>query len=219
MCYSLPLFAVGSMDGPDESTQGEQRIVAPIPGITERERRFAIAYVGASLDLARDDDDVMELAYYRAFPMAPVDSKAVYRVTRDLVKRRVVRDFIMLLRREMSIKAILPAARVVQELERMAMINILDLGRVDENGQFHVDLSRADHVVMSGVHEIEATERVLETRTSVDSKGIRTTSSVLSRTTKIKLKKADALAKLAQIHGLDRDPHLDDRLLEMVGGR
>lgn len=165
----------------------------PPPFITERERRFAVAYVEASVDLARDDSDVAVTAYFRAFPAAVCNETAARKLSKFLLRRPAVVDLVDHLRREMATRAMVPASRIVQELERMGLVQISDIARVDENGQLKIDLSRATPDSLAAITQVE-------TKELVNSKG-----EVTGRVTKVKLSKMDALDRLARVHGMYND--------------
>lgn len=165
----------------------------PPPFITERERRFAVAYVEAAVDLARDDSDVMVTAYFRAFPAADCNEASARKLSKFLLRRPAVVDLIDHLRREMASRAMVPASRIVQELERMGLVQITDIARIDDKGQLRIDLSRATPDSLAAISQVE-------TKELVNSKG-----EVTGRVTKVKLSKMDALDRLARIHGMYND--------------
>lgn len=164
----------------------------PLP-ITERERRFAVAYVEASVDLARDDSDVAVTAYFRAFPAAVVDESTARKLSHFLLRRPAVRELLDHLRRELATRAMVPASRIIQELERMGLVQISDIARIDDKGQLRIDLSRATPDSLAAITQVE-------TKELVNSKG-----EVTGRVTKVKLSKMDALDRLARIHGMYND--------------
>lgn len=176
--------------------------VAPL--ITERERAFATAFVEVSLEQGTDDNRTALLAYFRAFPRADIDAERAGRMTSFLKRRPAVRELIAHLRHELSFRSMAPASRVIEELERIAFSNLLDYGRVDDQGQFHVDLSRLTHRTASALQEVEVKERIIGD------------TAVLERKTKIKLSKDAALDRLARVHGLYQDDLLRDLTVEML---
>lgn len=203
-----------------------------IPQITERERRYSVAYVEASIELARDDADAATLAYFRAFPAAVVSEKDARRLSKFLMRRPAVQQLVQHLRRELSMRAMVPVSRVIEELERIGFANIADFGRIDDRGQFNVDLSRASYRGLAAINEVEVKERVIK-ETVVNKEDVKNNDAepivetILFRSTKIKLQKMDALERLAKIHGLYSDGSFDpasalealDRVINRVKGR
>lgn len=178
-----------------------------IPHISERERRFAVAYTEAAMELGRDDQDTAVLAYFRAVPRADITERQAKGVAAFLTRRVAVKDLVNHLRRELSMRAMVPASRVVEELERCAFINPLDYGRIDDKGQLHVDLSRTTHRQMSGIVEFEVKERVIKVKKikvpgETEDEDDEELETVVERKTKVKFAKMDALDKLSRVHGL-----------------
>jgi Terminase small subunit len=156
-------------------------------GITERERRFALAFFELSLESGHDIG-IASQAYRRAFPM----SNDSGRMAHQLASSERVKALVTVLRAEASDRAAAPASRLVDELERIAYSNVLDYGYVDEQGQFVLDLSSIGAREASAIAEVETKERV--------------TDSGVHRTTKIRFHgKLDALDKLGRMHGLWAD--------------
>lgn len=182
--------------------------------VTERERRFATAYVEASVELTCDDNNAAVLAYFRAFPYAVVDELAARKLARFLLRRPAVKQMIHHMRLGLSTRAMIPVSRLVEELERIGYANIADFGRVDAKGQLRIDLSRASYRSLAGVNEVEVKERIIKSevinkQAVLEEHSDPEVETVVQRTTKIKLNKLEALDRLAKIHGLYSEGNLD----------
>lgn len=193
--------------------------MSPVLHVSERERRFAVAYVEASVDLARDGVDAATLAYFRAFPRAVVSEDKAAQLARFLTRRPAVKELVNHLRLELSSRAMVPAARIVEELERMGLTNMYDFGRVDKNGHFQFDLSRTSYKQMSAVTELEVKERIVKvTPVKNDDGEIEEYETVLERKTKLKTHKGDALKLLTAIHSLiqpeNQNPSVSEEALD-----
>lgn len=164
-----------------------------IVGLTERERRFAEAYFGISVDRGSDAGCALP-AYRRAFPLAQSDDRQASVMASHLMRSPRVVAMVTHLRVALSERQVAPAGRVTQEIERLAFSNILDYVNIDDEGQASVDLRRLTPETAAAITEIETTERV------------HPESGVLTRRTKIKLAgKLDALDKLVRVHGMYQD--------------
>ncbi len=159
--------------------------------------------------MGRDDSDADALAYFRAFPFAVVSDKDARRLAKFLRRRPAVSLMVQHLRRELSDRAMVPASRLIDELERMAFVNLADYGRVDAKGQLQVDLSRATYRSLAAINEVEVKERVVRSVPVKDDGELVEREDVVQRTTKIKFSKMDALDRLARIHGLYDAGQLD----------
>lgn len=163
------------------------------PELTERERRFAVAYFEVALELGRDLGAALP-AYRRAFPMAKVDDAQAARLAHSLAGSQAVQDLVTQLRVDYATRVACPPEHVTEQLERIAFANALDFGRITENGSFEIDLRGTTHDQMVAVKEIRVVERE-----SPDGN--------ITRTTTLKLhSNLDALDKLARIHGMFMDP-------------
>lgn len=165
---------------------------SPVIGLTERERRFAEAYVQTTLELGRDMG-AGAIAYRRAFPASQSGEKAIYRVASHLLRAPRVQALIAHLREEMSHATIRPLSHLVQEIEKIAYSNIFDYGKVDGDGNFTPDLRTVSHRQAAAIQKIEVRERVMLDGTIV-------------RSTKFELySKSTAQDQLARIHGAYQD--------------
>ena len=195
--WELGANSVADELNPSEALNDPEAVHAsssPLIVVSERERRFATAYVEASLELARDGVDAVTLAYFRAFPRSPVGEKSARKLGTRLLQSPDVQLLVAELRCELSKHAMVPASRIVEELTRIGLINMTDLGRVDVNGQFQVDLSRASYRQLAAITEVNVTERIIP--------GKKDEADVVVRNCKIKVPKIEALEKLARIHNL-----------------
>lgn len=165
---------------------------AELHGLQERERRFAEAYFGVALEHG-DAGASATMAYKRAFPSSEVADASMYQLARNLLRSPRVTALLTWLRLRLAERQAIPAARLVDEIERIAYSNILDYVDVDAAGQASVNLRRLTPRTASAVSEVETTERTMPDGSVV-------------RRTKIKLApKMDALDKLARVHGLFQD--------------
>jgi hypothetical protein len=162
--------------------------------ISERERRFAVAYFETTLEMGTDHGASLP-SYRRAFPSADVSNKQATLLAHRLAQSKAVQDLVDDLRNQQSLRAAVPAEHVTQQLERIAYSNVLDYMRVDQtDGSATIDLRDVPFELMSAVHEVKVQE-------SENPEG------VYRRTTTLKLhNKLDALDKLARIHCQYHDP-------------
>lgn len=111
-----------------------------IPDLTERERRFSLAYVQVTADAGRDTG-MATVAYRRAFPMSDTSKHSLFTLAAALLKSERVVRYVAILRHQMSTMALLPARRMVRETEVVALSNILDFIRVLPDGEVRFDLT------------------------------------------------------------------------------
>lgn len=177
---------------------------APIEGLTERERRFAEAYVEVSLDMMKDHG-VAHIAYRRAFPLSEATSQGAYSLANAMLQQPRVQEYIGILRHEVSKRQMQPVGRLVTEIERIAYANILDYVRIDEHGEARIDLSNITPSQAAAIQEIIVEEDF--------EKG--------KKKTRLKLyDKQKSQEQLARVHGIFQDklsvsltPELIDRLI------
>lgn len=177
-------------------------------GLTERERRFGEAFFEVALQ--HGDQGAGIVAYRRAFPLARCQNSTAYHMASQLLRQPRVVALISFLRAGLAARRIVPAERVVDEIERVALANILDFIEVDDSGVARVDLSRINSRTAAAISEVTVDERRLP-------------NDVVQRRVKIKLHdKMTALRILAQVHKLDTTWSLEDldRLIrELERGR
>jgi hypothetical protein len=131
-----------------------------LPELSERQRRFAVAYFEACLETGTDYG-ISQTALRRAFPCdphVPSDGKEAARLARDLLETPGVKSLIAQMRRDFSRRARVPEGRIVQELERLAVANLNDYIRSDGRGNMRVDLRGLGRAEMAAVQEITVTE-------------------------------------------------------------
>lgn len=128
-----------------------------VPGLTERERRFALAYVQVTADVGRDAGMAI-VAYRRAFPMSDPGKHASFTLATALMKSERVAKYVGVLRDQLSSMQLLPARRMVQETERIALSNILDYIRVYPDGEVRFDLSDITPEQAACIQSIEIEE-------------------------------------------------------------
>lgn len=170
---------------------------SPIPGLTERERRFAVAYFEVSLETGRDLGCEL-LAYRRAFPSAAADDAQAHRLAAQLRKTPAVRNLVQLLRENYSQRAAMPPDHLIELLETQASARITDFCRVDpDTGGMILDLRIADPQKLAAIREMTVQERE-----KLDPDG---NVQFVQRKTTIKLYDAqNAISMLSKIHGLIR---------------
>jgi hypothetical protein len=160
-----------------------------VEGLSERERRFAEAYVQVAVDLGKDAG-AGPVAYRRAFPLSQANTQTVYNLARGLLKQPSVQAYILRLREELSMKALVPVSRVIEEVERLALGNFMDFGTINPDGSFTVDLTELTPAQAACIQEIVIEE----------------TFKPVGKRTKIRLyNKLEALDKLLRIHGKYND--------------
>jgi hypothetical protein len=177
----------------------------PIPDtpITERERRFAVAYFEVTIEIGRDLGAALP-AYRRAFPSAQIEDADAARLVYKLTRSPAVIQLVDQLRRDYAARAACPPEHITEQLERIAFSNPLDFGRINEAGQFEIDLRNVTHDQMVALKEIKVSERV-------------TADGEIFRTTTLKLHSSlDALDKLARIHGMYIDPNINISANELM---
>lgn len=178
-----------------ELTYPDPGQVDQLRGLTERERRFAEAYFEVSLQ--HGDQGALVLSYRRAFPMSDANSHTAYVMARGLLKSPRVEYLVAHLRTCLAERTAISAERVLMEVERVALSNMLDYVEVTANGS-RVDLTRLTPATAAAISELTCEERE-------DANG------VVMRRTKIKLhSKTDALGRLIKVHKLDVHPSLED---------
>lgn len=188
--------------------------LTPLPegliGITERERRFGQAYFECSLEMSCDSTQTLLLAYRRAFPLAGCEDDHAVQLGKQLIRAPRVTALVTHLRATLCERSVVPAQRVIQEIERIAFSNILDYVRVDPlDGSARIDLRRISADTAAAVHSIDIEEKVLVKKISeADGEdGSTETREVVHRRVKFKLyDKQAALDKLARAHRLYSDP-------------
>lgn len=162
----------------------------PIAGLTERERRFAEAYFEVALEHG-DNSGSLLLSYRRAFPLAETTDASAVTAAGHLHRSPRVQALVTRLRESLSQRRVVPAERVVQELERIAFANIMDYMAVDpDTGDLRVDMRRLTPGVAAAIASVEVDEKY-------DSKH-----ETLFR--KIKLKFHDKLAALDKLARVQR---------------
>lgn len=178
-------------DEPDQELEEYQPSGDPIIGLTERERRFGEAYFEVALQHG-DSSNSLFLAYRRAFPLADNSDHSATMLARHLIKSPNVLALVARLRESLASRALVPASRVIIELERLAFSNILDYMTLDPNtGDPTVDVRRLTPATASAVAEIVVDE-TYDPRTEKTHR-------------KLRFKfhdKLSAIDKLARVHGL-----------------
>lgn len=170
-------------------------------GLTERERRFGQAYFEVALEVGDNQGSLLR-AYRRAFPMAENDERSALVMARALMRAPRVQSLVAHLRIALASRSVLPASRVVMELERVAYANFLDYVRIEGDGSARLDMTRMDQGMAAAVREVDIREKVL-VRRSGEGEEVR---EVVDRTIKLKLHdKMGALDKLARVHRMYGD--------------
>jgi phage terminase small subunit len=127
---------------------------APVEGLTERERRFAEAYVEVSTSFGKDFG-MGPIAYRRAFPLTEATDTGIHTMSRVMLVNDRVIEYIGILRHELTKRSIMPLSRLVQEMESIAYANILDYVRIDVmTGEPRVDLRSITPQQASAIKEI-----------------------------------------------------------------
>lgn len=188
MCYPPRMTRVAATLG-DLLVPG-----SPVAELSERERRFAVAYFELTLETGRDLGSALP-AYRRAFPSALADDSSAFRIAESLAKARPVRELVKLLRENYAQRAAMPPDHLVEILERQASAVMTDFCRVDEaTGQPILDLRVASPEKMCAIRELTVMER-------------ETPDGKLVRKTTLKLHNSqEAIDKLLKVHGLYQDP-------------
>lgn len=136
--------------------------------------------------------------------MARIEDSDAARLAHALASNKRVAELVTQLRQDYAMRAACPPEHITEQLERVAFSNPLDFGRVNEAGEFEIDLRGVTYDQMVAVKEIKVTE-------------IESASGVVRRTTTLKLHSAlDALDKLARIHGMFMDPNINISASELM---
>ncbi len=164
-----------------------------ISGLTERERRFAEAYFEACLEYG---DGALLISYRRAFPLSQAEDKSAYHLARNLIKTPRVIALIDILRLKLATRAVVPAERIIREVERIALSNILDYVTIDADGTPVPSLGHASAAQTAAIKSVECIETVNSN-----------TGNVTRRIKVLLYDKLDAIEKLMKVH------HLYEKLL------
>lgn len=166
----------------------------PIIGLTERERRFGEAYFEVALQHS-DSNSSLLLAYRRAFPLSENSDRSAHMLARSLVQAPRVQVLVSRLRESLSMRRAIPAERIIQEVERIALSNVMDYLNISQDGKgMVVSLSRLTPATAAVIQEITIDETYNHK------------SDTTHRVAKIKLyDKLSALNSLARMKGLIRD--------------
>lgn len=166
--------------------------VTPIEGLTERERRFSVAFFEVSLAQGKDEGAAV-VAYKRVFPNAIGKQSSSSPAIRSLINSPRVRQMVSRLRETYSQRVAVSAETTTEEIEKLAFSNMLDYIEVHDDGTASLNLTGISPRQAACIQELNIED-------SYDKEG------ALTRKTKIKLySKIDALDKMARIHGLYQD--------------
>ena len=165
-------------------------------GITEIEASFACAFFEVSIERCSSsfEGDLL-LAYRRAFPRDPCTDFKAKVAARELVGKARVQAYIQKLRDDLVSRSAVPHQRSLQELERLAFSNVIDMMSTDPNtGDLFLDMKRLTPALAAVIHEIQE-------KSWYDAK-----TGIWRRTFKVKFyDKMAAIDKLLRLHGLYKD--------------
>ena len=206
------------MMGPMAKTPAAILAMPDLSGLTERERTFAEAYFEVTTERG-EDVGCSVTAYRRAFPLNDATDTRVRDLAHSLLRNDRVSRLVAYLRANMSMRAMVPAQRVVQEVERIAFSNVLDYLSLSPDGTLVVDplkFSKENSGAIASV-EITETKKPIGARSDGEEPQYEVT-----RHINLKMHgKLQALEKLLNLHKLYKTLSIDDleRLVKNMADR